>query len=120
MKSIFSPRIAIVSSLLFAFSAQAECDRPWPVEVPDGKVASKEEVLEAQGKVKSYMADGNAYLTCLEEEGKAVEVDTSDPASVEAAQAAQDIRTRQHNAMIDEMEVVAERFNQTVRDFKAR
>ncbi len=100
--------------------ANAECDRPWPVEVPDGKTATKEEMLEAQRAIKAYMADADAYLICLEDEQAAVKVDPEDKEALEQAMEEQAIRNRRHNAMVDEMHMLAERFNQTVRAYKNR
>ena len=90
------------------------------MEIPDGKSASKEDMLEAQKAVKTYMADADAYLICLEEEAAAVQVDPEDKEAIQVAMEEQAIRTRRHNAMVDEMHLLAERFNQTVRAYKNR
>ncbi len=105
---------------LVSLSAAAECDKPWPVDVPDGKTATKEEMLEAQKAIKDYLADADTYLVCLEEEGRAVKVDPEDQEALQEAMEEQAIRTRRHNAMVDEMHMLAERFNQTVRAYKDR
>lgn len=110
----------IIFAVLLPLAAAAECERPWPVEVPDGATASKEEMLEAQKAVKDYLARADEYLLCLEEEEAAVKVDAEDPEAVQAAAEEKVVRARRHNAAVDEMEQVAEQFNQTVRAYKAR
>ncbi len=118
MKYSLIPRVVLGG--LISVSVQAECDRPWPVDVPDGKTADKEEMLQAQRAIKAYMAEADAYLMCLEEEEAAVQVDPNDEEALQEAMEAQAIRTRRHNAMVDEMHLIAERYNQTVRAYKNR
>jgi len=85
------------------------CNRPWPVVVPDGASATKEDLLKVQRDVKKYMEGGDAYLACLKREEAIV---PDDPyANLEELEA---VRARKHNAMIDEMELVAARFNQAL------
>lgn len=105
---------------LVSLCAAAECDKPWPVDVPDGEKATKEEMIETQKAIKAYLADADAYLICLEEEGRAVKVDPEDKDAIQEAMEDQAIRTRRHNAMVDEMHMIAERFNRTVRAYRER
>mgnify|MGYP006181322317 CR=1 FL=1 len=73
-------RFALLSfGIALALSAQSAlaCDYPERVSVPNGASATKEEMLEAQNAVKSYVSEMEAYLDCILEEEKA-DVLTSD------------------------------------------
>ncbi len=88
------------------------CNRPWPIVVPNGATASKVELVQTQKDVKKYMEGGEAYLACLKREEDLVPEDPY--ANLDELK---DIRARKHNAMIDEMELVAARFNQALAEF---
>lgn len=109
---------AVVFSVLVGLSGVASaqtgdfCNRPWPVVVPNGLTATKAELVETQRGVKKYMEGGDAYLACLKREEDLV---PEDPYANTEELA--DIRARKHNAMFDEMEVVAARFNQALAEF---
>lgn len=92
------------------------CNRPWPIVIPAGDAVSKEDLLKIQKDVKKYMEGGDAYLACLKREEELVAVDPYNP---NAAAEQEAIRARKHNAMIDEMELVAARFNAAVEAHKA-
>ena len=107
------PITALTLSLsLVAAAATAECSRDAAPAIPDGAVATLEEMKAAQGAVKAYMASGNAYLACLEEEGQA--------AGAEEAVEAKAARIASHNAAVDEQTDVATRFNAALQAFKAK
>lgn len=114
----------LISTLTFVtlvpFVAMAECERPWPVPIPDAESATKEQMLEAQTVVKEYLAVAEAYLACLDEEAAAIQVDEQDWDAAQEAAMQKKILDRRYNAASDEMLVVAERYNQTVRAYKAR
>ena len=66
------PMAALTLSLsLFAAAATAECSREAAPAIPDGAVATLEDMKAAQAAVKAYMASGTAYLACLDGEGQA-------------------------------------------------
>ena len=66
------PMATLTLSLsLFAAAASAECSREAAPAIPDGAVATIDDMKAAQAAVKAYMASGNAFLACLEEEGMA-------------------------------------------------
>ena len=103
----------VAAGLLVSSSvcAQQDCERPWPVEVPEVAV-SKDEVLAAQKKVKQYLKDAEAYLACNDAAQKEL--------PPEEATTAQTMRilTGLYNNTVGEMEVVAEQFNVLVRKYK--
>ena len=93
-----------------ASGLQAECAYPEDVAIPDGARSTYEEMSDSQAYVKEYMAEMEAYLTCLEQENitQANEL-TGDEESQ---------RLQSRRAAIDEMESVAAQFNEQVRTFK--
>ena len=107
------PMATLTLSLsLFAAAATAECSREAAPAIPDGTVATLEDMKAAQGVVKAYMASGTAYLACLDEEGKA--------AGEEEAVEAKAARVSSYNAAVDEQTDVANRFNAALQAYKAR
>ena len=92
-------------------SGYAACMSPEEVSVPDGKQASMEDMLAAQTAVKSYLAEMEDYLKCLDEEAAA-----QGDAQTEEQSAAHVAR---HNSGVDAMERVANSFNEQIRAYKA-
>ena len=95
------------------------CDYPQRADVPNGSTASKEEMVAGQKSVKAFMAAMEEYLACLEDNEKAAiaemtEITEEERASRDAA------LTKKYNAAVEEMEVVAARFNEEVRAYKAQ
>jgi soluble cytochrome b562 len=103
-----------------AFPAYADCTYPRaPASLPNGAIASMEEMVEGQKQVKQYMADMDTYLKCLDQ------TKSEAPAGASAEQKKESdrleaIRVQKHNAAVGEMEAVAERFNEQLRTFRAR
>ncbi len=85
---------AIVGALTITNTALA-CDRPSAPMVPNAAEAVTPQMVKAKNDVQAYIKAANAYLECTK-------------------------NSRKHNDMVDEMESVAGRFNDAVRDFKQR
>jgi hypothetical protein len=81
------------------------------ITMPDGKSATMEQLLSAQGEVKSYMAAMNDYLACIDSEAEAKGEDA--PEQFKA------MMVTRHNTAVTEMELVAAAFNDQVKAFKA-
>ncbi|AFV00345.1 hypothetical protein [Simiduia agarivorans] len=92
MKKIFA---AATATLLFSVSAMA-CDKPSAPELPDPATAVTPQMIKAKNEVNAYIDAAKKYLDCV-----------SGSAS-------------RHNAMVKEMEDVADKFNTAVREYKAR
>jgi len=90
--------------------AALACDYPPLVAVPDGETATVEELVAAQAGVKTYMAEMELYLECIDEE-TAVAGDDA-PAQYKA------IMASRYNAAVAEMEAIAESFNNQVKAYK--
>ena len=88
----------------------AECTTPPTPVVPDGMQASTEDMVAAQTKVHSFVADGQAYLACLTKiiEGR--------KRTAEQRSAA----TEEHNRWVGVMEQAADEFNEQLRLFKTK
>ncbi|MCY4427644.1 MAG: hypothetical protein OXC05_11540 [Halieaceae bacterium] len=107
MKSLFATLLLLTSSLVVA-----ECTQPALPEIPDGLEADLATMVEGQQAVKAFMAESDTYLDCLYTAAEAAaETDTEE--QVEA-------RNQQHDSWVDEMELVAEEFNQELRSYKEK
>ena len=105
----------IASLALFAAAnlALAECTRPTaPESLPDGATADLETMLEGQKAVKAFDTATNAYLDCLTKEGEAAAEDESPEEQLK--------RVEMHNAAVDAMESLAAKFNEEIREYKAK
>lgn len=93
-----------------AYGASA-CETPSTINVPDGKVATMDQMVDAQKKVKEYMTGMDDYLACIDGELKTAGDDAPDEFKA--------LMTERHNTAVAEMEAVAGAFNEQVRAFKA-
>lgn len=93
------------------------CDYPSRVDIPDGATASKEQMLESQQAVKAYMSTMEEYLTCIEREEKETVAGMPEITEEELA-TRQAALTKKYNAAVEEMEIIAARFNEAVRAYK--
>jgi len=107
MKSTLILGLMLASSL-----ALAECDRPTAPALPDGETADLQTMVDGQKAVKSYVAEAEAYLDCINAETAA--------AGEGANPDEQLARIEKHNAVVDEMETVAAAFNEEIREYKAQ
>ncbi|RMF10094.1 MAG: hypothetical protein D6763_06405 [Alphaproteobacteria bacterium] len=89
-------------------------------EIPDGATATTEEMIAGSQAVRTFQADTEAYLDCLT--AKDAELEAIQPAGEEgkAIAAKRQALIENHNAAVDELNRVANAFNQAVRDYKAR
>jgi flagellin-specific chaperone FliS len=106
-------------ALLAAGSAQAACIYPRaPERIPDGRTADYDEMLAAQKAVKQFNDDINSFNACLDMEMTAYEksglYDENRLAELRLMQA------KKNNAAVDEVQALADRFNEQLRIFKAR
>ena len=109
----------VLLALLAAGSAQAACIYPRaPERVPDGKTATYDEMVAAQKAVQQFNDDINSYNACLDMEMTTLEksgaYDENRLAELRAMQA------KKNNAAVDEVQALADQFNEQLRIFKAR
>jgi hypothetical protein len=105
---------------LAAAQANAACNYPVaPGKFPDGNQASKEEMLAAKKQVVQYNTDMEAYLTCIQGEyDTKVAADSTATADQKAEMAR--VQDQKHNAAVQELQSVADRFNEQLRVWKAK
>ena len=108
---------AILTFLATAGSASADCEYPKKSEIPDGRNATEQEMLDGQRAVKAYMASMDEYLACIDAENTAAKAGLEDPEKIAKRDS---IDAQRHNAAVDEMTRYAESFNEQVRAYKAR
>jgi hypothetical protein len=124
MKVHFAIAVAVVFS---AGTAYADCSYPPPPDhLPDGNTATLQEMVEGQKAVKQYDKDINAYVACIQLErndavGKIARPGETPTAEQKKAMADMErVETQKHNAAIDQLQSVADRFNEQVKVYKAK
>lgn len=110
--------ICVVSVFFSAQSALA-CDYPDRVSIPNGGTATKDDMLEGQRGVKTYVAAMEVYLECIVEEEKAALAAIEDLQPEDEQQRA-DAMNKKYNAAVDEMERIAAQFNAEVQAYRAK
>ncbi len=115
--------LTLVYALGSVVHAQATCSYPRaPDAIPDGKTATKEQMIAAKNDVSRYNTDMNAYLDCIK-----LELDAAtpkDPSKLSAdekkkAEEQAKILTQKNNAAVDELQAVVGRFNEQLKAYKA-
>jgi hypothetical protein len=120
--------LAAIVPLMLAVSgvvhAQSACVYPQaPQTFPDGATASKEEMLATQASIKTYQtAVEQTYLPCLEKEKQEslAKLDAADEAYTQKKTALEEIHAKKHNAALDELQAVADRWREEITEFKGR
>lgn len=112
-KTLIASSIALSLGLSAATSAQ-ECELPNSPIIPDGNVASMDELLAAKEAFTAYQSNIEVYRDCLIT--KESEID----AESETAQAEKDAILELDGASVDKLKSVGDEFNKAVRAFKAR
>ena len=85
--------------ICLALNASAACPVQGPGEapvLPDGAVASQEEMYQAQLDVENYLLQANTYLDCKV------------------------MNRRQHNRLLTQLEVFSELYNEELMEFQVR
>ena len=93
---------------------EAVCDMPAGPIIPDGNVASEDELVAAQKAMKMFQTSLISYRNCLQ--GMESKIDME----ADTAVAHQDVILNNYNLSVDAEAKVAEEFNAAVRAFKAR
>ena len=116
-----APFLLAVSGLA---QAQTACVYPQaPQTFPDGATASKEDLMAAQASIKTYQtAVEQTYLPCLEKEktDSIAKLDAADEAYAQKKLSLEEIHAKKHNAALDELQSVADRWKEEITEYKAR
>ena len=119
-------------TLLGAGAAHAACTYPRaPDALPDGDTATKEQMVAAKKEVTRYNDEMTVYLDCIKVESdtqlKEMEKETAAATTDEARKAVaarkEDFErkhTQKHNAAVDEVTAVVDRFNEQLRAYKKK
>jgi hypothetical protein len=106
-------------ALVASGAAQATCIYPRaPDKLPDGATATYDEMVAAQKSVQQFNEDINSYNSCLDLE--LANLEQSGNYDANRMQELRAIQAKKNNAAVDEVQAVADRFNEQLRVFKAR
>ncbi len=104
-----------------ASPAWADCTYPKkPGKMPDGKSATRDEMVATQKVVKGYQGDMTAYLECIKAEHQAALAKDADTLSDRQKKTMTDRYTQKNDAAVDEAHEVANRFNEQLRVFREK
>jgi len=116
--------VPLLLALSASVQAQPACTYPQaPQKYPDGASAPKEDMLAGQAAIKEYQkAVEETYLPCLEKEkaDSIAQLDTADEGYAQKKLALEDMHAKKHNAALDELTAVADRWKEEITEYKAR
>jgi hypothetical protein len=117
MKALF----AITALAALAGPVYADCSYPPPpAKLPDGNTATMQEMLEAKTAVTQYNKDINAYVACIKLEHETAVTTAGDKLTPEQKADMEKMEVQKNNAAVDQLQSVADRFNEQVRIYKAK
>src|SRR5579863_7739181 len=115
MKSLF----AITAAVALAGPVYADCSYPPPpAKLPDGATATMEEMLEGKKAVTQYNKDINAYVACIKLEHETAVTNAGDKITPQQKAEMEKMEVQKNNAAVDQLQSVADRFNEQVRIYK--
>ncbi len=114
MKSIISVGL-LIGSLGYAQLTLATCDYPkMNFVIPNGATATMENMVAGQSNFKSYNADMETYLDCLDSELSKISK------NLDNYQEIQSLSDNKYNAAVDQLGEAANQWNEAVRAYKAQ
>jgi len=116
----FSKLILCFGIIAFSSQAYAECELPTAPIVPDGNVASTDELVAAQGALKAFQADLVEYRNCLAKKQEALAASSGEDEESAVAQQEAKALVEAYNNSVTKEEEAANEFNAAVRAYKAR
>jgi hypothetical protein len=118
MKALFAMAL---TAALTAAPVHADCPYPpAPDKLPDGASAALEEMVAGQKAVRAYDKAINDYVACIDRELDEAIKKGGDQLKPQQKEGMQKLEMQKHNAAIDQLQSVADRFNEQVKVFKAR
>jgi hypothetical protein len=115
------PAAIVIAAAMLAPAAYADCSYPpAPSQLPDGNTATLKEMLAGMQTVKSYNEQMDAYLSCIKLERDSAVAQAGAKLTKQQQQEIEAIEIQKHNAAVDQLHAVADRFNAQVKIFKAR
>jgi len=121
MDTIINMIRAVVAAVFFLSApAVLACDYPSrPAEIPDGSVASQDEMFVGVKAINAYQTAMQEDLDCIAADEKAA-VTGMDDADDKAKQKRATMFNKKYNAAVEEMTLVVEQFNVEIRAYKQR
>jgi hypothetical protein len=103
-------------------TAWSACNYPRaPGKAPDGTSATRDQMVAGKKLVDEYQKLMNEYLACLKSEHQEVmNGPGKDSMMAEQRKETEDRYTAKNDAAVDEMQQVADRFNEQLRVYKAK
>ncbi len=120
--------LAMTALAALAGPVYADCSYPPPpTKIPDGNTASMQEMLDAKKTVTQYNKDINAYVACIKLEHEAAMTnvktkvgDKPTPEQKADMDRMEQMQIQKNNAAIDQLQSIADRFNEQVRIYKTK
>jgi hypothetical protein len=110
-----------LGAALLSGTAYADCTYPTaPTKLPDGASATLEEMVAGQKTVKEYDKAIKDYVDCIDKELEEKISKAGDKLKPEQKADMQKVEAQKHNAAIDQLQNVADRFNEQVKVYKAK
>lgn len=108
-------------ALLAAGTTHADCLYPAaPDKLPDGATATLDEMLAGQKTVNVYNKAVNDYVACIDKQLDEDIAKQGDKLKPQQKTEMQKVEAQKHNAAIDQLQSIADRFNEQVKVYKAR
>ena len=119
--SRIAARVVALGAIAVAPVSLADCTLPKaPTSFPDGKKATKEEMIAAQTVVKQYVAEiEDHYLPCVDGETNPALAEGATAEQKKAYIAKEKAKAERHNAAVDEESKVSALFNDQIKLWKA-
>jgi hypothetical protein len=116
MKALFVMAFAAATA-----TAYADCPYPpAPAKIPDGATATLEEMVAGQKAIGAYQKAINDYTACIDKELDDALAKGGDKLKPQQKTDMQRVEAQKHNAAVDQLQAVADRFNEQVKVYKAR
>ena len=113
--------LALSALAVLAGPVYADClYPPPPSNIPDGNTATMKEMMDAKQAVTQYNHDVNAYVSCIKLEHETAVTNAGDKITPEQKAEMDKMVVQKNNAAVDQLQSVADRFNEQVRIFKAK
>jgi hypothetical protein len=113
--------LAMAFAAAAAAPVYADCPYPQaPAKIPDGATATLEDMVAGQKAVGAYQKAINDYTTCIDKELEDALSKGGDQLKPAQKADMQRVEAQKHNAAVDQLQAVADRFNEQVKVYKAR
>jgi len=89
-------------------------------KIPDGATATLEQMVAGQKEVNAYQKAINDYTACIDKEVEDNIAKAGDKLKPADKEQMQRMEAQKHNAAVDQLQSVADRFNEQVKVYKAR